>query len=185
MTPPPPAAVRFHRLAIQEYLKARRWYARRSLTAEQHFRDAVDDVVPSDRGGTRPRDRLPGAVSVVAGAAVPLLAVLSVAEPDGRDDHGGRSRPSPSGLLAAANTVSDLDGLSRSVMRPRLHWHQSKRRATRKPKSELWSAAPFEYRAAARHSETSNAHDPPRRTRASRRSSGFPTLAGSDTVSVV
>src|SRR5437868_3640695 len=37
--------VLFHRLASQEYLKALRWYARRSPRITQAFRDAVDQTV--------------------------------------------------------------------------------------------------------------------------------------------
>jgi hypothetical protein len=45
MTPPLPVTVRFHRLAIQDYLKVRRWYSRRSLATKQRFRNAVDEAV--------------------------------------------------------------------------------------------------------------------------------------------
>ncbi len=35
------AIVLLHRLALQEFRKARRWYARRSFQAAERFRDAV------------------------------------------------------------------------------------------------------------------------------------------------
>ncbi len=35
----------FHRLAIQEYLSARRWYAARSIRLAQAFQTAVDEAV--------------------------------------------------------------------------------------------------------------------------------------------
>ena len=35
----------FHRLAVVEFIAARRWYARRSLAAEARFVSALDDAI--------------------------------------------------------------------------------------------------------------------------------------------
>ncbi len=45
MSQGPTVRVRFHRLASQEYVRALRWYARRSPRAAQRFQDAIDEAV--------------------------------------------------------------------------------------------------------------------------------------------
>lgn len=42
---PSPVSVSFHPLAGAEYMRARRWYARRSASAEARFRAGVDAAI--------------------------------------------------------------------------------------------------------------------------------------------
>jgi plasmid stabilization system protein ParE len=45
MSQGPPVWVHFHRLASQDYLRARRWYSRRSALAAQRFTDTIDQAL--------------------------------------------------------------------------------------------------------------------------------------------
>jgi plasmid stabilization system protein ParE len=93
----------FHRLAAEEYRRARRWYARRSAALAARFRDAVDQVVvrmatAPDQGGlfggayrwTRTR-RFPYILYYLAEPG--QITVLAVAHSSRRQGYWLRRRP--------------------------------------------------------------------------------------------